>query len=147
MTIYFSRGTDEYGWLSNFYHTKETQFTIKGVSFNSVEQAYQSYKAANPKVFNYVYAGYTPSECKRRGRRAVITDNWDLKKIPIMSMCVLAKFEQNEYLKNKLLETGNELLVEYTTWNDSYWGVNQKYVGDNNLGKIIMTTRHILSIS
>lgn len=146
MTIYFSSGTDEYGWLSNFYHTQDTQFRIGDTPFNSVEQAYQCYKGANKNAFDYVWKGIFPNECKRRGRKVVLTDNWELKKIPVMSMCVLAKFEQNQFLKDKLLATGDEILVEYTTWNDTFWGVNTNYEGSNHLGKIIMSVRHVLSI-
>lgn len=145
MTIYFSSGTAELGWLSNFYHTHDTQFRIGKTCFYSVEQAFQCYKAANEDAFDYVWKGINPSECKRRGRRVVLTDNWDLKRIPVMSMCVLAKFEQNDYLKKKLLDTGDEVLVEYTTWGDTFWGVNTNYEGSNHLGKIIMSVRHMLS--
>jgi predicted NAD-dependent protein-ADP-ribosyltransferase YbiA (DUF1768 family) len=35
---------------------------------------------------------------------------------------VLEKFKQNLELKQKLLETGNQELIEGNTWNDTFWG-------------------------
>ena len=47
---------------------------------------------------------------------------------------------QNPELGNKLLETGNQELVEGNTWGDIFWGVcNGK--GQNWLGKILMMVR------
>ena len=53
---------------------------------------------------------------------------------------VLAKFSQNEYLKRRLLETGNALLIEGNDWGDTYWGVCNGR-GKNKLGKILMRVR------
>ena len=57
-----------------------------------------------------------------------------------MYQIVKCKFEQNEDLKIKLLNTGNSELIEGNTWGDKIWGkVNG--VGQNNLGKILMRIR------
>lgn len=54
-----------------------------------------------------------------------------------------AKFTQHKDLAEKLLETGDEELVEGNKWNDTYWGVcNGK--GKNQLGKILMRIREEL---
>ena len=56
---------------------------------------------------------------------------------------IRATFSQNEDLKEKLLDTGNEHLEEGNTWGDKIWGtVNGK--GQNNLGKILMMVREEL---
>jgi predicted NAD-dependent protein-ADP-ribosyltransferase YbiA (DUF1768 family) len=40
----------------------------------------------------------------------------------------------------KLLATGDAELIEGNTWNDVWWGVNEKTgKGENWLGKILMT--------
>ena len=55
----------------------------------------------------------------------------------------MAKFTQNEELKEKLLATENEELVEGNTWHDTYWGVCNRR-GKNKLGKILMRIREEL---
>ncbi len=49
------------------------------------------------------------------------------------------KFSDSK-LRQKLLETGNEELVEGNEWSDFFWGVcNGK--GQNQLGKLLMKLR------
>ena len=56
----------------------------------------------------------------------------------------MAKFTQNLLLKEKLLATGTEELVEGNNHGDTFWGcVNGK--GENHLGKILMKVREELS--
>lgn len=53
---------------------------------------------------------------------------------------VRAKFEQNPDLRQKLLSTGSEELIEGNTWGDTFWGVC-KGSGQNWLGRILMFVR------
>ena len=64
-------------------------------------------------------------------------------KTNIMYDICLAKFTQNQDLKEKLLKTGNAILIEGNWWNDTYWGVCNG-IGENNLGKILMKIREEL---
>jgi len=52
---------------------------------------------------------------------------------------VREKFKQED-LKQMLLDTGDQELVEGNTWNDTFWGVCRGE-GQNNLGKILMKVR------
>jgi predicted NAD-dependent protein-ADP-ribosyltransferase YbiA (DUF1768 family) len=45
------------------------------------------------------------------------------------------------WLRNKLLQTEDWLLVEGNAWNDTFWG-QCRGVGENNLGRILMAIRH-----
>lgn len=58
---------------------------------------------------------------------------------------VLAKFSQNEFLKQKLIATGREWLEEGNTWGDITWGTVDG-VGNNYLGKILMAVRSVLML-
>jgi len=65
-------------------------------------------------------------------------------KVKLMFELVLEKFKQNPELKQKLLETGNQELIEGNTWNDTFWGVCNGQ-GQNWLGKILMLVRSELN--
>ena len=59
---------------------------------------------------------------------------------------VKAKFSQNENLRQMLLDTNNEELIEGNWWHDNCWGDCscercKDIKGQNNLGKILMRVR------
>lgn len=58
----------------------------------------------------------TPVEAKREGYRVTLRDDWEDIKLHVMYEVVLAKFSQNEFLKQKLIATGREWLEEGNTW-------------------------------
>lgn len=53
---------------------------------------------------------------------------------------VLAKFTQNRDLKEALLGTKDEVLIEDAD-SDPYWGWGASHVGENKLGRILMAVR------
>jgi predicted NAD-dependent protein-ADP-ribosyltransferase YbiA (DUF1768 family) len=53
------------------------------------------------------------------------------------------KVAQHEYVKRKLLETGNRRLIE-DSWRDDYWGWGPNKDGQNVLGKLWMELREEL---
>ncbi len=50
------------------------------------------------------------------------------------------KAEQHEYVRRKLLETGDRQLVE-GSWRDDFWGIGPNKDGQNMLGKLWMGIR------
>lgn len=125
---------DEYFFLSNFYPCR---INYCGLSFTSAESAFQAMK--NPaQALQFVLL--TPSEAKRRGRSVSLRSDWAQVKEKIMYEICLAKFTQNADLKEQLLKTGDSVLIEGNTWNDTEWGVCRGN-GDNKLGKILMRIR------
>lgn len=140
MTIYFQQGNHYY--LSNFY---EAKFIYKDILWPSVEHAYQAMKSDSKSVWEYVAKLKSPNEAKKFGRRVCLRRNWEDIKLSIMISCVRAKFTQNKNLKEMLVATGDQILVEYTWWGDTYWGVNTNYEGENHLGIILMEIRNEIS--
>jgi hypothetical protein len=58
--------------------------------------------------------------------------------------CILcAKVEQHEYVRRKLLATGDRELVE-DSWRDDFWGWGPTRQGQNMMGKLWMQIRHQL---
>ncbi len=73
--------------------------------------------------------------CKPRRR-----PDWDDVKVDIMRDILRAKAAQHEYVRRKLLATGERELVE-NSWRDSYWGWGPNRDGQNMLGKLWMEVR------
>lgn len=124
----------KYYFLSNFYPCKVNVF---GNMFDCVEAAFQSQK--NPEN-QHLFTGLTGSQAKALGRQMKLRDDWELVKLDIMYEALRAKFDQNADLKELLLKTGEEEIVEINNWGDKYWGVTNG-VGENHLGKLLMRIR------
>ena len=137
-----TRFNNEYEFLSNFY---EVKITWQGLTYRNVEAAYQAQKCSER---SHEFTNLTGAEAKKLGRLVTMDPNWDYRKLIVMKNLVYLKFAENEYLKQKLLSTGDEYIEEGNWWGDTYWGVctNKKYdhVGENHLGKILMEVRQML---
>jgi len=139
--------------FSNFYLCP---FTVNGIHYKTTEQYYQSEKA--DYFGDYIKAAQIrsearPSKCKRLGGeiRNFDKDIWEGVARTVMLRGVYAKFRQNYVARQKLLDTGDALLVEATPY-DTYWGSGlhisdndhkdqEKWRGSNHLGTILMTVR------
>lgn len=66
--------------------------------------------------------------------------DWDAVKVDIMREILRAKVAQHEYVRRKLLETGDRVLVE-NSWRDDFWGWGPIRDGKNMLGKLWMEIR------
>jgi len=66
--------------------------------------------------------------------------DWGEVKVPIMRSILRAKVRQHEYVKRKLLSTGDRELVE-DSWRDGFWGWGQNRDGANMLGRLWMEIR------
>lgn len=82
------------------------------------------------------------AERNRQHRRP----NWDDEKVDVMRKIIRAKAEQHEYVRRKLLETGDRPLIE-GSWRDDFWGIGPNRDGKNMLGKLWMELRTALRAS
>ena len=80
-----------------------------------------------------------------RNRNLPIREDWEEVKDDVMRKAVYAKFSQNIELKNILLDTDSEYIVENTS-NDYYWGCGTNGSGKNMLGIILMEIRDKLKL-
>ena len=69
--------------------------------------------------------------------------DWDSVKVEIMRRILTAKAEQHEYVRRKLLATGDRELVE-DSWRDDFWGWGPNRDGKNMMGKLWMEVRSTL---
>lgn len=66
--------------------------------------------------------------------------DWNAVRVDVMRQILRAKVEQHEYVRRKLLATGERELVE-NSWRDSFWGWGPNRDGQNQLGKLWMEIR------
>lgn len=132
----------KFAFLSNFYLSP---MTVDGIIFPTVEHLFQAAKTVSLVEREKIAAAATPGQAKRLGRNVILCDNWEEIKDDVMLNALRLKFAILP-LREKLLATGNEELVEGNTWHDNIWGNCscdrcKKIEGQNKLGKLLMQIR------
>jgi len=115
------------------------------IIFKTVEHYYQAMKSNNILDWVIISQCTTPGQAKRAGRKLRMRFDWDNIKLGVMETGLDAKFQIPE-LRDKLLATGNAMLIEGNSWNDTYWGMCRG-VGENHLGKLLMKIRGAIKAS
>lgn len=142
----------ENAYLSNL---SKCHFTFDGMSFDSVERAYQHERARRlnaPDLAQQIYDSRRPIDAKRLSHHVQSNDTWDREKREVMKNILIAKFTQNVSLRDLLISTGTKQLIEAT--HDPYWGAsallgskilkNGKWTGKNELGSVMGEVREDL---
>jgi len=126
----------EYRFLSNFW---PAVVVFEGITYPTTEHAYQAAKTLDQDDRLIISLMATPGQAKRAGRKIVIRDDWNDIKVDVMRSLLEQKFNYPE-LKQQLLATGTQRLVEGNTWGDVFWGVCRGK-GENILGNLLMVIR------
>jgi ribA/ribD-fused uncharacterized protein len=139
MTIYFYTTKDEHGYCSNF-----SAFGIEVDSqfWPTVEHYFQAQKFTDPAYQEKIFKALTPKVALSLGhtRSIPLRENWEDIKDEVMYFAVKKKFSTHSKIKEKLLATFPEDIIESSP-NDYYWGCGQDGTGQNKLGKILMRVR------
>jgi hypothetical protein len=72
--------------------------------------------------------------------KSQVRPDWVDVRVDIMREILYAKATQHEYVRRKLLATGDRELIE-DSWRDSFWGWGEDKGGKNTLGKLWMEVR------
>jgi ribA/ribD-fused uncharacterized protein len=134
----------EFYVLSNF---SAFRLAWRGRDFDTSEHAYHWEKfdsATRPgmevqrRILGAVsaHSAFKIAEQYQASRRV----DWDTVKLNIMSNILRAKAQQHEYVRRKLLGSGDRELIE-DSWRDNYWGWGPNRDGQNMLGKLWMEIR------
>jgi ribA/ribD-fused uncharacterized protein len=126
-------------FLSNFYYTDLPIVCDMGISYPSVEHAYQAHKTLDINERKQIALLPSASASKKYSHTMTVREDWKSVRMGIMENLLRQKFSQPSF-KRRLLETGNQELIEGNTWHDTFWGVCNG-VGSNNLGKLLMMIR------
>lgn len=130
----------EFYVLSNF---SAFRVTFDGVDYDTAEHAYQAQKfPGSPELQGVIrlsrsaHEAYKAAEAGVSWRRA----DWDRVKLDVMRQVIRAKYDQHEYVRRKLRQTGDRELVE-DSWRDAFWGIGPNGDGANWLGRLWMELR------
>jgi len=138
------KGKWVYNWFSNM-EPLDTPFTYKGITYNTVENFYQSMKLPDTRLdLRAEIAAMSPHKAKteiRNKSKYPWRDTWDQAfSLVIMEYGLRIKFAPGTSWYTKLKETEGEI-VEWNNWGDRVWGKTLDGVGENHLGKILMKIR------
>lgn len=142
--IHFYRANEKpYGVFSNLY---KCVITFEKTEFPTAEHAYQAGKARKKAVRDWILSAPTPSLLAMAAHGLYTWDivpNWSKLKFQRMREVLRAKYTQHEDLRELLLSTGENRLVESCRTDNPVnrtWGeVNGK--GLNMLGVLLMEIR------
>jgi ribA/ribD-fused uncharacterized protein len=124
-------------FLSNFY-TCEIQYGR--FVYGSSECAYMSAKREDV-LWKEFCSENKPGVVKKKSKSVKIREDWNRIKIRVMFDVLRIKFAIPE-LRDMLLDTGDQQIVEGNNWGDKFWGVNKETgEGRNFLGRILMHIR------
>ncbi|MGB5963500.1 MAG: NADAR family protein [Coleofasciculaceae cyanobacterium] len=142
MTIYFYGTRDKYGCFSNF---SQHGFELDGVYWTTSEHYFQAQKFVGTPHADQIRAVKTPKDAAKMGRdrKRPLRPDWEEVKDDIMRKAVLRKFETHGDIREILLATNDEPIVENAP-SDYYWGCGKDGSGKNMLGQILEEVRDIL---
>ena len=129
--------------LDNFSSFK---VEVDGYLYASLEEAFQSslFLPDYPDISDKIKNSYSAHEAQKimheYSDKVKYSNN---EKVELMEKLLRLKIEQNPYVKKKLLETKDYLIVEDSP-KDNYWGWGINRDGENHLGKLWMKLREEL---
>ncbi|MEH2070590.1 MAG: NADAR family protein [Nostoc sp.] len=142
MAIYFYSTREQYGCFSNF---SPHGFELDGLYWLTSKHYFQAQKFINTPHAEQIRLVKTPKDAARMGRERTrpLRQDWEQVKDDIMRQAVLRKFQTHVDIRDILLSTGDEEIVENSPI-DFYWGCGSDGSGKNMLGKILMGVRETL---
>lgn len=129
----------EYYFLSNF---SSFAITWEGDTYMTTEHVYQSEKFEDKKIKIEIRNASSSHDALRiaKKHRSEYRKEWDDVKLGIMKSILVEKVKQHEYIREKLLESGDREIFENSPVDD-FWGWGNTKDGANHLGKLWMEIR------
>ncbi|MBC8142759.1 MAG: NADAR family protein [Armatimonadetes bacterium] len=141
MPIYFySEREQPYGVFSNF---SPHGFIVDGRYYPTSEHYFQAQKFVDsPDDYEAIATARKPKIAADRGRERSrpLRSDWNAVKDDVMRIALRAKFDAHTELRELLLSTGTETLIEKTS-TDYYWGCGTDGTGKNRLGELLEKLR------
>jgi ribA/ribD-fused uncharacterized protein len=139
MAIYFYGRAAAWGEFSNFAHFS---FELDGSWWPTAEHYFQAKKFEGTDHEEEIRRARRPSDAARLGRQRSrpLRKDWEGVKDDVMRKAVWAKFNAHRGLRELLLSTTDEPIIENAP-GDYYWGCGADGTGKNMLGAILMEVR------
>lgn len=131
----------EFYCLDNF-----SSFKVEwdGYLYASLEEAYQTTKflKSAPEIAEEIKKSHSAHEAQKIAfaNKDKVRSDWQEVKLTIMEELLRKKLQQNPYVKQKLLQTKDYIIVEDSP-KDNFWGWGKDRTGENHLGKLWMKLR------
>ena len=132
-------------WFSNMLPF-DNPLVVDGVSYPAVENYYQAMKLYEDDIEGRkLLASVSPRKSKTLVREMKTRELSESERIRNMRFALEHKYTNSSSWGKKLLETGNEEIIEYNNWGDTFFGFDiEKGEGKNVLGLLLMARREEL---
>jgi ribA/ribD-fused uncharacterized protein len=142
MIFFYGIEEKPYGCFSNL---APYGVELDGKWWPTVEHYFQSQKFAGTCYEEMIRLTEDPVFVARIGKwkQLPMREEWEALKDEVMQKAVRRKFEFHYTIRQILLSTGDDLIIENAP-EDHYWGVGSDGSGKNKLGQILMNVRTIL---
>lgn len=140
MTDTISEFVGEYEYMRNDFEST-AQVVFEGEVYSCVQRAFQAAKTQDVTTRARIRDAKNIREANKIGRYEVdLPDDWDDRRVDVMTTLVKEKFRGSSELAKKLVSTG-DCDIEMGNSRDDFWGVLKDGSGDNMMGKILMKVR------
>ncbi len=133
------------GKYSAFSNFSGARVTLDGMSFPTVENAFQAAKTLDPTE-RIQFQSCPPSVAKKLGRKVTLRPDWEQVKVSVMQSLLLQKFAPGTRENFLLVSTKGLHICEGNTWHDNIWGActcprcaNRPH--KNLMGRLLMSIR------
>lgn len=138
-------------WFSNMLRLDEP-YEHDGIKYFTSENFFQAMKIADHRRdLRMEIAAMPPHKAKTCFRREPlkfrIRDDWDsTRRLQTMRTILEFKFAPGTSWHDKLIATGDEPIIEFNNWGDTFWGWDiRKQEGRNHLGELLMEIRDVFT--
>ena len=146
--ISFTKIDLPFGWLSNM---SRHAIEYNGRIWRTAEALFQSMRFSDNTIINSIWQEKSPMGAKmvaKKNKDKMVVEPLCKQDLENMMIVLDLKVKQHPELKEELLKTGNEIIIEDVTArqrsNNMIWGmakINDNWVGKNILGKMWMKIR------
>ncbi len=138
---FFTKEDPVWGFLSNFYPVEIID--DDGCVYHSSEHFYQAAKTLDAARRQAIIEAPQANLAKRLGgaKNLPMRPDWTTYKLDAMRDALRFKFNGQNETTTRLLHSGDDYLVEFAPWGDTFWGVDKNYKGLNWLGRLLMKRR------
>ena len=121
--------------FSVFDNFSAYQIEYDGFLWPTSEHAYQAarFKDVSPHIVDFIKNAKSAHDAQKIARdyRSQQIPDWDNRKKEVMKEIIRHKLDQHSYVLEKLLKTGDRIIIE-DSWRDSEWGWGKEKDGKND---------------